>query len=251
MQNSKPTSTPGAVSTNLSQFDGEPFPNASLYRSIGGALQYVTITRPHLSYAINKASQFMANPTTMHWLVLKRILQYLKGSTSLGLILYPSSSLDIQTYTDADWASCPDDRRSTTGYCIFLGSNLVSQSSTKQKVMSRSSAKSEYCALAATVAEVTWIRFALPKFCISLPSPPLVWCDNQSATQLAANLVFHAQSKHIEIDLHFRRNKVLQHALTIQYIYPQQNKQLIFLPNISQTHQSPPSRLTSRLFPGL
>ena len=101
---------------------------------------------------------------------------------------------------------------------FFFGSNLVSWPSTKQKVISRSSAKSEYCALAATVAEVTWIRFALPKFCISLPSPPLVWCDNQSATQLAANLVFHAQSKHIEIDLHFRRNKVLQHALTIQYM---------------------------------
>ena len=81
----------------------------------------------------------------------------LKGSAFLGLILHPSSSLDIPAYTNADWASRLDDQRSTTGYCIFLGSNLVSQSSTKQKVMSRSSAKSEYCALAAIVAEVTWI----------------------------------------------------------------------------------------------
>ena len=104
MLDSKPTTTPGATGTTLSQSDGEPFSNVLLYRSIVGALQYISNTRPHLLFAANKACQFMARPTTMHWLGVKRILRYLKGTTPHGLILHPSSSLDIQSHTDADWA---------------------------------------------------------------------------------------------------------------------------------------------------
>ena len=132
----------------------------------------------------------MAHPITIHWMALKWILQYLKGTPSLGLIFHPWTSLDIQVYTDADWASCPNDRCSTIGYYIFLGSNLVSWSSTKQHTISHRSSESECCALVATVAEITWIQFVFQELCISILSPPLIWCDNQSATQLAANLVF-------------------------------------------------------------
>ncbi|RVW36867.1 putative mitochondrial protein [Vitis vinifera] len=129
-----------------------------------GALQYVTITKPDISYAVNKACQFMAHPTTIHWMAFKRILRYLKGIPSLSLIFHPSTSLDIQAYTDADWASCLGDRRSTTGHCIFLGTNLVSWSSTKQRTISCSSSESEYRALVATVAEITWIQFVLENY---------------------------------------------------------------------------------------
>ena len=164
MQDSKSISTPRATSTNLSQLAGDTFSYASLYCSIVGALQYVTITRPDISYAVNKACQFMAHPTTIHRMAFKRILRYLKGTPSLSVIFHPSTSLDIQAYTDADWASCLDDRRSKTGHCIFLGTNLVSWSSTKQRTISCSSSESEYRALVATVAEITWIQFVLENY---------------------------------------------------------------------------------------
>ncbi|KAL5577185.1 hypothetical protein UlMin_018884 [Ulmus minor] len=89
------------------------------------------------------ACQFMHNPTTAHWLSVKRILRYLRGTMQQGLRLNPSTHLQVQTYADADYASTPDDRRSSSGYCLFLGDNLVSWSATKQKVISRSSAESE------------------------------------------------------------------------------------------------------------
>ena len=210
MQDLKSISTHGVAGTNLSQFAGDTFSKTSLCHSIVGALQYVTITRQDISYAINKVCLFMAYPTPVHWITLKRILWHLKGTPSLGLIFHPSTSLDIQVYTDTNQASCLDDRRSTIGYCIFLGSNLVSLSSTKQRTISRRSSEFEYCALVAIVAEITWIQFVFQELCISIRSPPLMWCDNQNATQLVANLVFHARSKHIKIDLHFIRDKVLQ-----------------------------------------
>ena len=102
MQDLKSISTHGVAGTNLSWFAGDTFSKTSLCRSIVGAVQYVTITRQDISYAINKACLFMAYPTTVHWMALKRILLYLKGTPSLGLIFHPSTSLDIQVYTDTD-----------------------------------------------------------------------------------------------------------------------------------------------------
>ena len=126
--------------------------------------------------------------------------------------------MDIHGYIDVDWASCPDDRRSIGGYGIFLGSNLVSWSSNKQKVVSRSSAESEYRAFASATSEIIWIQYVLQDLCLSSSSPPLLWCDSKSAAHLAANPVFHARTKHIEMDLHFIRDHVLRKQLIIQYL---------------------------------
>ena len=154
MLDCKPAKTPGVIGKTLSQYDGEPFDDQTKYRSLVGALQYVTLTRPDIAFAVNKACQFMHNPTTAHWLSAKRILRYLRGTMQQGLRLNPSSHLQIQTYADADYASTPDDRRSSSGYCLFLGDNLVSWSATKQKVVSRSSAESKYRGLAIAATEI-------------------------------------------------------------------------------------------------
>jgi hypothetical protein len=139
---------------------------------------------------------------------MKRILRYLRGTPDYGLLLRRLRSTDLVVYTDADWAGCPDTRRSTSGYAVFLGDNLVSWSAKRQTVVSRSSAEAEYRAVANGVAEATWLRQLL----LELLSPPsrytLVYCDNISAVYLSNNPVQHQRTKHVEIDLHFVREKV-------------------------------------------
>jgi len=131
MHTSKPCSTPMVPNSPLSKFDGQVLDNPSFYRAIIGALQYATITRPGITFAVNKVSQFMHNPTFTHWAAVKRILRYLNGTPDLGLHIQQSSSLQLHAYSDADWAGCPDDRRSTSDFCIFLSANLISWSSKK------------------------------------------------------------------------------------------------------------------------
>ncbi|XP_041003944.1 uncharacterized mitochondrial protein AtMg00810-like [Juglans microcarpa x Juglans regia] len=121
-----------------------PFSNPAHYCSIVDALQYLTLTRPDLSYSVNFVSQFMRSPTEANYKMVKRILRYLKGTVDLGLHFSSHSTLDLYAFSNADWAGCPITRRSTTGYCVFLGSNCISWSAKKQHTVSRSSSKAEY-----------------------------------------------------------------------------------------------------------
>lgn len=217
LENSKPMSTPMAPGHTLSLHDGVPLADPTPYRSLVGTLQYCTITRPDLSFAVNKVCQFLHAPTDVHFKAVKRILRYLKGTINHGLVLQQSSNLNIVVYTDADWASCPDDRKSTGGYCAFLGQNLISWSSAKQGVVSRSSAESEYRAVADGAAEIQWLEILLNELGYSLRFSPLILTDNISATYLAANPIFHARTKHIEIDHHFLRDRVVKGTLLVRH----------------------------------
>ncbi|RVW14557.1 Retrovirus-related Pol polyprotein from transposon RE1 [Vitis vinifera] len=190
MLDSKAAATPGTVGLFLSQFDGDLMDDVTMYRSVVGALQYATLTRPDIAFSVNKACQFMHRPTP---LIVKRILRYLKGTITHGLLLQPSAHFTIQAYTDADWGAQPDDRRSSSGYLVYLGNNLVSWTASKQKVVSRSSAESEYRGLAIAMQRLF-------------------------GHKLCCNPVFHARTKHIEIDLHFIWDQVLHNKLQLQYI---------------------------------
>ena len=157
----KPLSTPMASIKSLSLFDGEVLSDPTSYRSIVGALKYCTTTCPVLNFAVNKVYQFMHSSTTVHLNAIKRILWYLKGTISHGISFQASSNLSLTCFTDVDWASCPNEKKSTSGYCCFLGSNLIPWSSSKQRVVSRSSAKSEYRDLANAAVELIWIEALL------------------------------------------------------------------------------------------
>ncbi|XP_047342791.1 uncharacterized mitochondrial protein AtMg00810-like [Impatiens glandulifera] len=176
MSESKPLNTPFSSGSSLSRHDGDTLPEPFLYRSIVGALQYLTHTRPEIAFAVNRVCQFMQSPTTTHWTVVKRILRYLRHTPRHGLLIRPSSSLDIYAFSDSDWAGCPDDRRSTTGYCIFLSDNLISWNSKKQQVVARSSTESEYRTLTHATAELIWLQSLLRKLCISPLQPSTLWC---------------------------------------------------------------------------
>lgn len=200
----KSCSSPIAACSPLSIHDGQLLESPSEYRSLVGALQYCTLMRPDICYLVNKLCQFLHAPTTSHMQAVKRLLRYLKGTLHLGILFTPSPNIPITCYTDADWASCPDDRRSSSGFCTFLGPNLVSWNSSKQKVVSRSSAESEYRGMSNAAAEISWVQSILHEIGIVI-SAPLLLCDNLSAMFLAANPVMHNRTKHIEIDQHFIR----------------------------------------------
>ena len=135
-------------------------------------------------------------------------MRYISGTVDFGLRIVPSRSNLVSAFSDADWAECSDDRKSTGGFAIFLGSNLISWSARKQATVSRSSTEAEYKALANATAEVIWVQSLLTELGISHPKAAVLWCDNIGATYLSANPVFHARTKHIEVDYHFVRERV-------------------------------------------
>lgn len=214
----KPITSPMASSPPLSKFLGISLTDASLYRSTVGALQYLSITRPDIAFAVNKVSQFMHDPRDVHWSAVKRILRYLKHTVTHGLEIKRSSCTQLTAYTDADWAGCPDDRKSTSGFCVFLGVNLISWCSKKQPTVSRSSTESEYKAIANAAAELTWLQSLLSELGVFLSSAPNLLCDNIGATYLTSNPLFHARTKHIAIDYHFVRDKVAAKTLVVKFL---------------------------------
>jgi hypothetical protein len=158
MQGANPNSTPMTTGKPLSKLDNAAFEDPHLFRSVVGALQYVIITRPDISFAVNRVSQYMHSPTVCHRAAVERILRYLKGTIQHGVQISQSPSFNITAFSDSDWAGCPDDRRSTTSYLVFLGVNIISWSSKKQTTVTRSSTEAEYRGLAAVTAEVIWLK---------------------------------------------------------------------------------------------
>ncbi|RVX16655.1 Retrovirus-related Pol polyprotein from transposon RE2 [Vitis vinifera] len=166
MHSTKLVPTPMSVALKLHATSSPAFFDLTLYRNTIGALQYLTHTKPDIAFVVNKLSQYLQQPTKLHW----------------------------TTY--AYWASSIDDRRFTTSYCVFLGTNLLTWSSRKQSVVARSSTEVEYRALAHASTEVAWLR----------------------AGALAANQVFHSRTKHIEVDVHYVREHVLDKKLVVSYV---------------------------------
>jgi hypothetical protein len=168
MVHCKPAVTPLSTSEKLSTQQGESLSteDATKYRSIVGALQYLTLTRPDIAFAVNKACQYLHSPTSLHWTAIKRILRYLKHTMGIGLHIRKSH---VSAFLDADRASCSDDRKSTDGFALFLGSNLISWCAKKQKTMSRSSTKAEYKTMADAMTKIMWVQLVLRD--LSIPSP--------------------------------------------------------------------------------
>ncbi|GJV84077.1 ribonuclease H-like domain-containing protein [Tanacetum coccineum] len=207
MVNCNPSRTPVDTESKLGP-DGVPVLDPTLYRSLAGGLQYLTFTRPALSYAVQQMCLYMHGPREPHLAALKRILRYDQGTLDLGLHLYASSTTYLVGYTDADWAGCPSTRRSTLGYYVFLGDNLLSWSAKRQHTLLRSSAEAEYRGVAHVVAETAWLRNLLRELHSPLSTATLVYCDNVSAVYMSDNPVQHQRTKHIEIDIHFVRDMV-------------------------------------------
>jgi histone deacetylase 1/2 len=216
----KAATTPMSSTETISATDGILLSadGATDYRSLVGALQYLTITRPDISYAVNRVCQYLHAPREPHLTAVKRILRYVRSTATYGLHLRPAPSGVLSAFSDADWAGNPDDRRSTGGYAVFFGPNLIAWSARKQATVSRSSTEAEYKAVADATAELIWVQALLRELKISHRQPPVLWCDNIGATYLSSNPVFHARTKHIEVDYHFVRERVAKRFLQIKFI---------------------------------
>ncbi|GKC00516.1 ribonuclease H-like domain-containing protein, partial [Tanacetum coccineum] len=195
MVNCNPIRTPIDTESKLGS-DGDPVSDPTLYRSLAGSLQYLTFTRPDISYAVQQICLYMHDPQEPHFLALKRVLRCmiigLLSTTILG--------------------------HSTSGYCVFLGNNLLSWSSKRQPTLSRSSAEAEYRGVANAVAETCWLRNLLCELHTPLSSATLVYCDNVSAVYLSCNPVQHHRTKHIEIDIHFVRDLVAAGQVRVLHV---------------------------------
>ncbi|XP_048136588.1 uncharacterized mitochondrial protein AtMg00810-like [Rhodamnia argentea] len=219
LHDAKPGDTPMDPGVRFDNEHGELLRDAEKYRRLVGKLNYLTITRPDISFAVSVVSQFMSSPRTTHWQAALQIVRYLKGAPGQGLVFHNRGhlhisgysnpeSLEVIGYSDVDWAGCPMDRRSTSGYCVFLGGNLVSWKSKKQSIISRSSAEAEYRAMANVTGELQWVRMFLGEIGLPMIGSSTLCCDNLSAIHIASNPVFHERTKHIEVNCHFVREKV-------------------------------------------
>ncbi|KAG5057600.1 hypothetical protein JHK82_012582 [Glycine max] len=210
--------TPVDTKSKLSATGDAPFNDPTKYRSLAETLQYLTFTRPDISYAVQHICLHMHAPTNEHMSALKRIIRYLQGTLSHGLHLYKSTIDRLISYIDADWGGCPDTRRSTSGYCVFLGDNLISWSSKRQPILSNSNAEAKYRGVANVVSDSCWIRNLLLELHCPIEKATLVYCDNVSVIYLSGNLVQHQRTKHIEMDIHFIREKVARGEVCVLHV---------------------------------
>ncbi|XP_057425882.1 secreted RxLR effector protein 161-like [Lotus japonicus] len=190
----QPAALPMQPDLKLNSTDGDLLPDVTQYRRLVGRFLYLTLSRPNITLCVQKLSQFLTQPRAPHLDVVHHLLRYLKGTPGQRVLFTSTSSLKLHAFSDADWATCPDTRRSTTGFCVFLGESLVSWKSKKQTTVRKSSAESEYRALAEVTSEVTWLQLLLVVFQINTGSIA-VYCDNQAVIHISSNPQFHERTK--------------------------------------------------------
>lgn len=219
MTNCKPRSTP---SEQKPDFDsGDSFDSRKYREAVGSLIYAMTCTRPDICWVVTKLSQYLSDPNTKHWIAVKHVLRYLKGTIDFGLSYKKDEDgLALVGYSDADWASSIDDRRSTTGYCFSLTKTgpLVSWKSKKQPTVALSSCEAEYMALAATTQESLYLKQLLSEMDIGHKYEcAVIFEDNQGTIALSKNSMTQQRSKHIDVRYHFIRSELNDGRIVIQY----------------------------------
>ncbi|CAA7049428.1 unnamed protein product [Microthlaspi erraticum] len=214
----KPCSVPMDPVVKLSKESGVPLDDPTPYRALNGRLLYLAITRPDITFVVHCLSQFIHTPTDVHLTAARRILRYIKNDPGQRLFYSAKSALCLNAFFDSDYSTCPDTRRSITGYCVYLGSSLITWKSKKQDIVSRNSTKAEYRSMAHTTCELLWLHQLLTDLKITVTAKAELFCDSKSAIYIATNPVFHERTKHIEVDCHIIRDQVKNGFFTLMHV---------------------------------
>ena len=220
MENCKPVSTPLEPGRKFQQLSSSDEPlDIQTYQQAIGCLTYMsTTTRPDMAATVGVFSQYMSKPSKDHWLGVKRVLRYLKGTLNYGLkFSVHGEQTELNGYSDADWAGDVDTRRSTSGYVFQFGNGTISCSSRKQPTVAKSSTEAEYVALSSATQEAIWLRRLMKDFGKQMDAPTTIYEDNQGAIELARNAKYHSQTKHIDICHHFVRERVVSNEIRVIY----------------------------------
>jgi len=227
MANCRTAATPAEVGLQLPRLSGGNGRPNSEYMSLVGSLQFAAImTRPDCSYIVQVLSRHLQASGEDHWTAGKRVLRYLKGTRTLGLKFSAAGAqateltgyAQLLGYSDADWASDRETRRSTTGYLFKLAGGSVSWASRLQPTVALSSTESEYMAASAAVQEAIYLRLLMEKLGFSQEGPTVIREDNQGCIALSENPVNHQRSKHIDIKYHFTRERVESEDVKLVYV---------------------------------
>ena len=214
----RPAETPIMTNYGLRIVEGAKLADREQYQRLVGKLIYLSHTRPDIAYAVGVMSQFMHQPQEDHMDAVLRIVRYLKGITGYGVFLEKGEDLEIDGYTDADWASNPIDRRSTGGYFTFVGGNLVTWRSKKQKVVALSSAEAEFRGMKSGLMEIMWVRRLLTEIGYPPKQKSRLFCDNKAAISISENPVQHDRTKHVEVDRHFIKEKLEDGVIEFPFV---------------------------------
>ena len=179
-----------------------------MYQRLVGRLIYLSHTCPDIAYAMSMVSQFMHQPTEAHMNGVTTIMRYLKTAPRKGLMFSKHTHMDLEGYTYADWAGSITNRLSPSGYFTFVGGNLVTWRSKKQKVVARSSAEAEFRGMAQGVCELLWLWRLLKDLGVKPLKAKNLYCDNKAVIEIAHNPVQHDRTKHVEVDRHFIKEKL-------------------------------------------
>ncbi|RVW74496.1 Retrovirus-related Pol polyprotein from transposon RE1 [Vitis vinifera] len=223
-RSSEPTETPIIPNHKLGEYPNQVPTDKGRYQRLVGKLIYLSHTRPDIAYAVSVVGQFMHCPSEDHMSAIMQILRYLKSSPGNGLMFSKNDHLRVEGYTDADWAGNIMDRKSTSGYFTFVGGNLVTWRSKKQKVVALSSAEAEFRGMAKGLCELLWLRRLLTEIGFAPDSEMKLFCDNKAAIDISHNPIQHDRTKHIEVDRHFIKQNL--DAKIIQFPFVKSEDQL-------------------------
>jgi Reverse transcriptase (RNA-dependent DNA polymerase) len=240
MLDCKPVDTPTKHNIKLGEFFNQTPVNKEVYQRLVGRLIYLSHTRSDIAYAVSIVSQFMHAPSEQHMEAVLWILRYLKGALGRGIFFRKNEHLRVEGYTDSDWAGDVIDRKSTSGYFTFVGGNLMTWRSKKQKVVALSSAEAEFRDIAKGLQELLWLRRVMGDLGFEPKEAMNLFCDNKSAITISQNPIQHDRTKHIEVDRHFIRQNLEEEVIRLPHVRTEEQLAYILTKGVSSTifHQT-------------